>query len=80
MREGEQLFMTLTFYKQGDFYEARNRDAQTIAFALGLPITSRVINNTTVKVSAIPAHRFTEWTEQLKVVGHEIILHSGFIR
>lgn len=68
--------MTLTFYKHGDFYEARNEGAETIAFALGLSITSRIIDNITVKVSAIPAHRFTEWTEQLMVVGHEIMLAS----
>lgn len=59
---------TLLLFRLGDFYEAFNADAVTIAKALEITLTNRK----GVPMAGIPYHCADAWFEKLVGMGHKV--------
>lgn len=58
----------LTFKRMGDFYEAFDDDAKTVADVLGIALTKRGDR----QMCGIPAHAAAEYFAQLSSAGHTV--------
>jgi DNA mismatch repair ATPase MutS len=63
--------MQITLNKHGDFWECHGTEAKEVAKALDLVVTK---DRSGIDMTAIPEHRLTDWTQQLKDKGYEVTL------
>ena len=65
----------IVLYQVGDFFEAFNADAETLAKDLDLMLTSRPINETErVPLVGLPKHNLETYVEKLQAQGHKITI------
>lgn len=68
---------SLVFYQVGDFFEAFNDDAKTVANALDLMMTSRPINdNDRVPMVGLPKHALETYMTMLTDRGYDVAVAS----
>lgn len=68
---------SIVFYQVGDFFEAYNDDAQKVAYALDLTMTSRPItNNDRVPMVGLPKHRLEISLNMLTDRGYDVALSA----
>lgn len=68
---------SIVLYQVGDFFEAFNDDAKTIAEAFDLQLTSRPINDTErAALIGLPRHRLESYMDMIRDRGHDVILAS----
>lgn len=68
---------SLVFYQVGDFFEAYNDDAKTVAEALDLMMTSRSItDNDRVPMVGLPNHALEKYTTMLTDKGYDVAVAS----
>lgn len=66
---------SIVLYQVGDFFEAFNDDARTIAEAFDLQLTSRPISDTErAALVGLPKHNLENYVEKLHVQGHKITI------
>ncbi len=66
---------SIVLYQVGDFFEAFNDDARTIAEAIDLQLTSRPISDTErAALVGLPKHNLENYVEKLHVQGHKITI------
>ena len=65
----------IVLYQVGDFFEAFNADAETLAKDLDLMLTSRPISETErVPLVGLPKHNLENYVEKLQAQGHKITI------
>ena len=65
----------IVLYQVGDFFEAFNADAETLAKDLELMLTSRPISETErVPLVGLPKHNLETYVEKLQAQGHKITI------
>ena len=65
----------IVLYQVGDFFEAFNADAETLAKDLELMLTSRSISETErVPLVGLPKHNLETYVEKLQAQGHKITI------
>ena len=70
----------VVLYQVGDFFEMYGADAETVAEALSLNLTSRSISDVgRVPICGIPSNRLEQYVEKLQDAGHSITI-SGIER
>lgn len=65
----------IVLYQVGDFFEAFNDDAKTLAKDLDLMLTSRPINDSErVPLVGLPKHALDKYTEEIREKGHKLTI------
>ncbi len=74
--KGENLD-NIVLYQLGDFFEAYGKDAETVADALDLVLTSRPISDTErISLTGFPQHTLETYITMLNDRGHDVTLSS----
>ncbi len=67
----------IVLYQLGDFFEAYGKDAETVAYALDLVLTSRPISDTErISLTGFPQHTLETYITMLNDRGHNVTLSS----
>ena len=68
---------SIVLYQVGDFFEAFNDDAKTIAEAFDLQLTSRPISDTErAALVGLPGHRMETYIDMIRDRGHDVAIAS----
>ena len=68
---------SIVLYQVGDFFEAFNDDAKTIAAAFDLQLTSRPINDTErAALIGLPGHRLESYMDMIRDRGYDVAIAS----
>lgn len=68
--------MKAHFVRRGDFFEVSGDAAIAVSATLGVAITTRA-SKPGVVFAAIPAHRWDDWSAELRSVGFEVTTDAG---
>ena len=64
----------LLLFRMGDFYELFFSDAERIAALLGLTLTQRRNNNSSVPMAGVPAHSVEQYISRLVRLGESVVI------